>query len=345
MIDSALVAAAFDLGRPTSPMTPVASGNINQIARLTTGRGTFAVKVMNPDPNDSGFVDHIERAFLFERAAFDAGIAAPRPVPTTDGRCLATIPRAGAPDALVRVHEWVEGTALQQIVYPPPTATRIGEIIAGAHALRFLPGSDTGEWLRVFGAAHWDALAERIERSDYDWAWQYRAMLPYVAQLESLVIAARNESEAPIMGHRDADAKNFLQTPDGALILVDWDQAGPVLPQHELASLALRWGGVVLGEPSALVVRAFVDGYRSGGGDVDAFRETDCAEFVSAMMGWYELSARRALGETVGDASSQPDDKALAELRTSGATAVLRGFANLRRFAASTPRWTTLLNA
>ena len=29
------------------------------------------------------------------------------------------------------------------------------------------------------------------------------------------------------MSHRDADAKNFIQTADGALLLVDWDQAGP----------------------------------------------------------------------------------------------------------------------
>ena len=53
------------------------------------------------------------------------------------------------------------------------------------------------------------------------------------------------------------------------------------------------------------------------------------------MLGWYELNARRALGESpYGPAGA------------AGATqAVLRGFANIRRFAASTERWTEILNA
>lgn len=315
-------------------MTPATSGNINQIARLITDRGAFAVKVMNPDPALTGFVDSTERAFRFESAAFDAGVAAPRPIPTTDGRCLAAIPTGGAPDALVRVHEWVDGVALQQAVHPPATATHVGAIIARIHALRIAPDDGQHEWLRDFGVAHWEALTERIERSHFDWAWQYRAMLSDVAAIEALVSAARTDAAPAVMSHRDADAKNVMRTPEGALLLVDWDQAGPVAPQQEAASLALRWGGVVLGEPSPAVVHAFLDGYRAAGGHLDVFRPADCAGFLNAMLGWYELNARRALGESPHGPAGE-----------AGATyAVLRGFANIRRFAASHERWTAVLN-
>jgi hypothetical protein len=337
--DASLIARAFAIGTPVGALTPAGGGNINELFRLTTDRGAaaggaYAVKVMNPEPTDGDFVARIERAFRFESTAHAKGIACPQPIATAAGDCLARIPRDGAPDVLVRVHAWVDGVALQQAVHPPATAARIGAIIADTHALGIPPDDAHEQWLRDFSVAHWEALTQRIERSQFEWAWLYRAMLPDVVAIESLVTAARADGGRRIMGHRDADAKNFIQTPDGALLLVDWDQAGPVVPQHEVASLALRWGGVVLGEPSPSVVRAFLDGYREGGGHREPFRPTDCAGFVNAMLGWYELNARRALGES-------PHGPAGA----AGATlAVRRGFANIRRFAGSIDRWTEILN-
>lgn len=332
--DAELVARAFGLGTPARPLEQASSGNINRLFRLTTERGDFAMKVMNPDPADTAFVDRIERAFQFESAAHTGGIACPRPIASGEGRCLASIASDGGTAALVRVHAWVEGTALQQAVHPPATAARVGGIVARIHVLGVRPEDGASDWLRDFGVAHWEALTERIERSNLEWAWQFRAMLTDVAEIESLVTTARREAAPVVMAHRDADPKNFLLGPDGALVLVDWDQAGAVAPQQEVASLALRWGGVVLGEPSPGAVRAFLDGYRAAGGRLEAFRPVHCAGFVNAMLGWYELNARRALGESphgpAGAAGSE--------------NAVLRGFSNLRRFARSVDRWTAILN-
>jgi Ser/Thr protein kinase RdoA (MazF antagonist) len=341
IVDAGDVATAFGLGDVLAPVERAGGGNINEMFRLATARGEFAVKVMNPEPADGGFVARTERAFRFETAAHAAGIACPRPVATGEGRCLARVTRDGG-DALVRVHTWVDGTALQQAVHPPATAADVGGIIARIHGLAIEPedgaaeaaGGGREELLRDFGVAHWEALTERVERSRFEWAWQYRAMLPDVAEIEAIVSAARAEGAPAVMGHRDADAKNFMLSPGGTLLLVDWDQAGPAAPQQEVASLALRWGGVVLGEPSREVVRAFIEGYRAAGGRVDQFRPPDCAGFLNAMLGWYELNARRALGET----PCGPGGEAAATL------AVLRGFANVRRFAASVERWVGVLN-
>src|SRR5438046_1308742 len=117
----AAISALFALGTPLTPAEPVSGGLSHRVWRVETDRGTFAIKQMNRDPAPPDYVAWYDRAFSLEMAAFDAGIPMPGPIPVAaTGRCLAEIAREGEPTLTVRVHEWVDGEALQGgIVYPP----------------------------------------------------------------------------------------------------------------------------------------------------------------------------------------------------------------------------------
>src|SRR5438309_2248652 len=92
------VCRLFALGTPLTPAEPVRGGLTNRLWRVTTDRGTFAVKQMNRDPERADYVEWYDRAFSLEMAAFDAGISMPRPMPVAaTGRCLAEIEREGEP--------------------------------------------------------------------------------------------------------------------------------------------------------------------------------------------------------------------------------------------------------
>ena len=328
------VCTAFDLGTPTGEMTPVAGGLTHHMFRLEAARGTFAVKEISIDPSGAWQAPRIERAFQLERAAFDAGVAMPRPVPVVGkDTCLAEVRRGDGSVATVRVHEWVEGEGLQRVVYGADFADRVGRVIARIHALAMDAGISQAEALVTLGDDHWRSLAERIERSDAEWKWEFRAILPTVAEVEAYVDSARLDDTPLILGHRDADQKNWMKTEDKALLLVDWDAAGPVNPRHEVASLALTWSGVHLGEPDWKVVRAWIAGYRAGGGVLDAIRSTDLAEFVAVLSQWFEYNARRSIGERPGD---EVERKRSADI-------VRRGFKDLPRYLRSVERWTRLL--
>src|SRR3954471_22381158 len=98
------VARVFGLGRLADEPQPVAGGLSNDLWRVATDRGAYAVKRMVTNAGRPGFAAAVEGAYAVERRAWAAGVAMPEPVPDpATGRALA--PVGGS---LVRVHHWVE---------------------------------------------------------------------------------------------------------------------------------------------------------------------------------------------------------------------------------------------
>lgn len=325
----------FDLGAPSGTPTPVEGGLTNRLWRLTATRGAFAVKQMNLDVHRAGYVAWFDRAFALEQAAFAAFVPMPRPVPVAaTGRCLGDVAEADGSAITVRVHAWVEGVPLDNsTAYPNEVAARVGSILARIHALGMRPEQSAREALRVFGDEHWLALAERADRAGAGWATELRSLLPVIGELEAYVVAAHSDRTGLLLSHRDSDAKNFMRAPSGALLLVDWDQAGPVNPRHDLANTALVWAGVHRGDPDPTVARALVDAYRRGGGVAEPFRPTDLADLVALRIAWFDFNVHRALGERVRDESD----------RELGAAVVRRNVTQLPRFARSIGAWLSIL--
>lgn len=325
----------FDLGVARRPPEPVAGGLTNRMWRLETERGAFAVKEMNRDFGRADYVAWFDRAFTLERAAYDSGVPMPRPVPVAaSGRCLGELPGTGDRPTTVRVHEWVDGVKLDNSVsYPPDAVARVAGILARIHALRMTSDAAAGDALPVFGDAHWRDQAERLERGRVEWAPRFRALLPVLDELESYLIAAHGDPTPLLLSHRDSDAKNLVRAPSGALLLVDWDEAGPVNPRHDLANEALVWAGVHRGDPVPAIARAFVAAYRREGGADGRFRATDLAELVSVRLAWFDFNVRRVLGERARDELD----------RANGEAVVRRNFSRLPLFARSLERWVDVL--
>ena len=90
--------------------------------------------------------------------------------------------------------------------------------------------------------------------------------------------AARDALDVPVLCHCDFKVGNLHVTPDGALVVLDWEfaWAGPRL--IDVGQL-LRW------HPPESFVRAFVDAYRAGGGVlVDGWRSIAEAIDIGSML-------------------------------------------------------------
>src|SRR6478609_1449751 len=81
------VADAFTLGRATSFSDPVARGELGEIRRLETDRGTFAIK----QEFESWSVDDAETSTAYHRACWEAGIPTPEPLRAVTGGFTAQI--------------------------------------------------------------------------------------------------------------------------------------------------------------------------------------------------------------------------------------------------------------
>jgi len=333
--DARTICSLFALGELSGPPLEVGGGLTNRVWRFATSHGAFAVKEMTRDPARADYVEWSDRAFSLEVAAFGAGIPMPRPVPVAaTGRCLAELRGADMSMITARAHEWVDGEKLDNsVAYPGEIAARVAVLLARIHALGMRSSATAAEALRVFGNEHWSGLAGRADRAGLEWSEALHGLLPTLHELERYLSVAHRDRTPLLVSHRDADAKNVLRTPTRELVLVDWDQAGPVNPRHDLANHALVWAGVHRGDPDPAIVRAFVAAYRGEAGSSGPFRHTDLAELVALRLGWLDFNVSRALGERMRGESD----------RDAGVRVIRRNVDQLPRFARSLDAWLQVL--
>ncbi|WP_224278466.1 phosphotransferase [Nocardioides lacusdianchii] len=220
------IAEVFELGRPTA-VRPVTGGLSNEMWKLDTSTGAFAVKVMRAHTDEPGFRDNIERAHAIEAAAFRRGVPCPEPMLAAGGDCLAVV--AGD---LVRVHRWVEGRPVQ----PYAWLEEVGELTARIHNV----------------SEHFDDVLDDEPRDEETWAGladhaemphllaqHLRRAAPRLAELEAHT-AANGVRTRHASSHGDLDPKNALSVGD-TLVALDWDAAGPQSVIREASTVALDW--------------------------------------------------------------------------------------------------------
>jgi hypothetical protein len=246
------IATRFGLGRPVGPPEPVPGGLSNELWRLVTDQGTYAVKRMVTNAHRPEFVANVEASYAVERRARAAGVPMPEPVPDpATGRALALI--GGSP---VRVHRWVEGTAAAGS--PAAGAALLAAIHAAGHQRPAAPPEPP--WDGDHWGAELGALARRVA----------------VTPARVLVVDS----------HRDLDPKNTLRRADGVLLALDWDAAGPVCAVQEAVAVALDFTG---GEPGAF--RAALRAYEKSSGLVVPREPWVFGGWVAAQGGWLDHQA------------------------------------------------------
>ncbi|WP_309649300.1 phosphotransferase [Nocardioides sp.] len=272
-------AAAFGLGTRLAA-APVAGGLSNDLWRLETERGVFAVKVMRVNAGTLGFRANIEAAHAVEARALARGIACPSPVLSVDGQCLADVG-----GALVRVHQWCEGW----VPRPEEWQDEAGALLARIHgatepfddALDDDPWDEAG-WASLAGSPDVPAaLADRLRRA-----------APSLALLETAT-AAPGLVTAHAWSHGDLDPKNTLVV-DGALIALDWDAAGPRPVLREAVSVALDWSTDVLG------FRRVLTSYCRASGSTVVGDLWPFGGWVSALGGWLAHNATARIDTDLG---------------------------------------------
>lgn len=262
------VANRFRLGRPVREPVRVSGGLSNELWRLDTDRGAFAVKRMVVNADRPSFVGNVEAAFRVERRACAAGVAMPEPVadPAT-GCALARID-----GGLFRVHRWVDGQPGD------------GSPVEGAGLLATI---------HAVGRARWAPAPVPVPAWVPD-RWG-----------TGLVRFARRVGPGPgrllvVDSHGDLDRKNTLRGPDRVVMAVDWDAAGPVGAVHEAVAVALDWSDA---EPG-LFAEALGAYVRLSGVRVPA-QPWVFAGWLSGQGGWLDHNATHRGGTPLGAAQVQ----------------------------------------
>ncbi|MBL7261396.1 aminoglycoside phosphotransferase family protein [Paractinoplanes lichenicola] len=204
-MDIEAVIERFDLGRLEADPLKVPGGLSNDLWRVRTTQGDFAIKRMVVNAHHPQFVPNVEAAFRVEQQAWTKGVPMPEPV-TKNGRAL-----AGVGADLYRVHRWVDGLPGQA------TVREAADLLSTIHAA---------------GRPRYEATPATV--------WDGRRWGPKLNRLAQRVAQAPPQTLV-VDSHRDLDRKNTLRDGGGRLLALDWDAAGPISAIHEAVALALDW--------------------------------------------------------------------------------------------------------
>jgi hypothetical protein len=221
------VVRRFKIGQWDRRATPVSGGLSNELWRVVTDSGTYAVKRLVAGADRPEFVANIEASFAIERRAYLGGVPMPRFVPDPLTNCAF----ARINGSFVRVHEWADE------VPGPVSATEALGLLGCIHAA---------------GTPRYGEI--------YSGGWRSDRWGAELAGLADLVAEQVPDRALIVDSHRDLDRKNVLRTAAGATA-VDWDAAGAVRVAQEVVAVAFDWAG-----DSADTFLAAIDSYRTSTG-------------------------------------------------------------------------------
>lgn len=274
------VAAAFALGEPVAPPSFVARGAMGELWRLDVDGGRrWAVKqLFHPVPGETNPPD-----VAFQLAAAGAGIRLPAPKAAPDGRFVVEG---------VRVYEWAD---LEPPLVAPAdegTVAEVGAILGTLHALAIepAPGGVVDDWYRrTLSTDELAALADAGARADRPWAPVLRRRLGLLGELSALVAGAATSDDDVIVCHCDLAPPNvFRALGGGPLVVVDWENAGPLSAEAELAMTVASWT-----TPDRW--RPFLDAYEAAGGPARLRGVESFATHAATVLNYLDVLARQSL--------------------------------------------------
>jgi aminoglycoside phosphotransferase (APT) family kinase protein len=115
------------------------------------------------------------------------------------------------------------------------------------------------EWyVRRHIGGSWRALAERADREGAAWASLLWSNVSALEALDALV--AYPHERRHVVCHRDFDRSNLGLDGHGAVVVLDWDNAGPLVPELEVGAALVDFGSK---DPT--LASAFAEGYERDG--------------------------------------------------------------------------------
>ena len=293
------ICAELSLGALTVPPVRLNGGYTHRMFRLTTDRGDYAVKLLNPEimqrPDAPG---NFRRAERYEALLERAGLPI-LPAKTIVGRKMHCV--AGQN---LYVFDCFDGRPLRDEEITPAHCAKMGAVLAQIHrAGPTCPQTAVGAGIArplqeapdsaLSGSAFWNGLADALLSSgDGKAAGEVlRAAVPMLTRAAAAMEAAvRRLPRVRALCHNDMDAKNVLWQGEDFRI-IDLECLDLADPLQEMLDLAVSWAGWALDEGK---FKAFVSAYYEAGG----LRPTDAALLYDSRrnhIDWLVYNARRAL--------------------------------------------------
>ena len=294
---------SLKLGFVMAESTQVTGGLLHKMYRVSTDKGTYAVKALNPEI--------MKRPVALQNTVNSEKIAA---------AFQSFIPVVAALEiderqiyewngAYYMIFDWVEGASVFPPMITPENCSAIGDVLGKIHSTNLsIEGVSPEEGGAIKFA--WDKYGESLQGyGTEDWVIRLQEALSDIKAWNQAACDAREVlTKTMVISHRDLDPKNVLwngYTP----WIIDWEAAGYVNPYQELLEVLNYWAddgkGGLLKEQFDALLDAYTLYVKLENVNWDAvFAGSFCG-----MLGWLEYNVKRALGLEVETADSVQSGK------------------------------------
>ena len=223
-----------DLGTLKAKPVPVSGGLLHRMFHVTTGKGDYAVKILNPAI--MARPEAIRNTILSDQIARQlAGLIPASTARLSGGQSVLTFA-----DRSFMLFDWLDGRS----ILPPRITTAhcgaIGRILGLIHqaditvegVVRQPANRPPYDWPFYLGEA---------EKQQVDWLSPLREAVPRLIRWDQQSMnGKRIISDDQVISHRDLDPKNVLWQGDQPW-LIDWEAAGYINPRQELVEVINYW--------------------------------------------------------------------------------------------------------
>lgn len=228
------IATAFGLGGGARLYGPVDHGRHGEIWMLTTNDGRYAVKFLH----EPGSPDAALRDAAFQDAVRASGVPTPAVFRTPGGDVLIELEGRH-----LRVYEWVDVLAPDRHLDP----VEVGKLLATVHQVEAPAEGKVRDWfVAPVGEQAWSEVVAQLRAKDAPFVDRVAALVPQFLALEEKF----EEPDTIRTCHCDLWVDNLRRTPDGRLVVLDWENCGPESPSQELGMVVFEYG---LGEPRRML--------------------------------------------------------------------------------------------
>ena len=280
---------SLGLGTDLADPTQVTGGLLHKMYRVDTDKGTYAVKVLNPEimrrptalqnTMNSEKIAAAFQSFILVVAALEI-----------DGKQIHEWN-----GAYYMIFDWVEGASVFPPMITPENCSAIGDVLGKIHSTNLsIEGVSPEEGGAIKFA--WDKYGESLQGyGTEDWVIRLQEALSDIKVWNQAACDAREVlTKTMVISHRDLDPKNVLwngYTP----WIIDWEAAGYVNPYQELLEVLNCWAddgkGGLLKEQFDALLDAYTQYVKTENVDWDSV----FAGSYMGMLGWLEYNVKRAL--------------------------------------------------
>ena len=260
-----IICKILNLGTIITKPTPVAGGLLHEIWHITTNKGQYAAKVLNPKiMQRPGAINRYETTEIIARIFFEKGIPAIVSI-THDNKSVIEVD-----GKFFIVYPWVSGFILDTNSTVKKMCSKIATLAAQMHQLTIQrPELKQYTWdLRP--NSFFENLITKATKKNIPIATTLSNMSSAIfAWNDNYHQAVAQLNKHTLISHGDLDQKNVLWTHEGKPIIIDWESARLINPTQEIMCIALDWSGISSGHIDTEIFSSIIDAYKKAAGKIN----------------------------------------------------------------------------